>query len=162
MYSCSTHLFKARQATCMNATTILAAVHEKEQVQHFWYSHGILESDGLYLHVQSRWYIAFYWHQSGYKQRYDPKTSRWCSLFCIDGHFVNGYTHIYVSCCTQFALWSIHVTIIVQSHWPKSPYFVSTAISRARCTVRLFWNENRTLHKISCNMVYDLLRHSFP
>ena len=49
VYSCSMHLIKATQATCMNATTVLAAVHEKEQVQHFSYSHGILESDGLYL-----------------------------------------------------------------------------------------------------------------
>ena len=49
VYSCSMHLFKATQATCMNATTVLAAVHEKEQVQHFSYSHGILESDGQYL-----------------------------------------------------------------------------------------------------------------
>ena len=33
----------------MYATTVLAAVHEKEQVQLFSYSHGILESDGLCL-----------------------------------------------------------------------------------------------------------------
>ena len=43
------HLFKAIQATGMNVTTVLTAVHEKEKIQHLSYSHRIFESDGLYL-----------------------------------------------------------------------------------------------------------------
>ena len=130
------------------------AVHREEQVQHFWYSQQW--SVAPLLISLSWWSIASYWLQSEYKQRYDLKIGRWCFSFSINGHFVNGNMHIYASCCTQFALQSIHVTIIMRSHWLKSLYCVSTSISHTRCTIRVFWSTNWTLHKISHNTVYIL------
>ena len=88
---------------------------------------------------------------------YDPKIDCYCLALDVDGHFVHGNNAI-VTRVT--ALRCIHVTIIMQSHWPKPPDCVSIAISRAQYTIQLVWNW--ILREISDNMVYDLLVCGYP
>ena len=89
--------------------------HDEEQVQHFPHSHCSSESDGLL--YPSHGGAS---HRIGFKVGTNRSTTRKSAgdvFHSVATAILSIVMCIFASCCMQFALRSIHVTIIVQSQW---------------------------------------------